>query len=180
MSCYISSGYTLDCRNASTGGVKTLWLLGDAGSALTGWTEDAQERVISASGTGTFYRFELTKQGTSLTENITVNATSQSVVFEPTLVINLPKLDWELRKLFQELVSQNSVIGVVQDNNGRFFTFAWKNGALATSGGIQTGLAYADLNGMNALTFVGGEPDATQEILVTTTLGAVFTGITVQ
>jgi hypothetical protein len=32
---------------------------------------------------------------------------------------------------------------------------------------------------MSALTIVGGEPNATQEILVTTTLGAVFTGITV-
>lgn len=180
MSCYISSGYTLDCRNASTGGVKTLWLLGDAGSSITGWTEDVQERVVSASGTGTMYKFELTKQGTSLTENIAVNTTSQSIVFEPTLVVNLPKLDWELRKLFQELVSQNSVVGVVLDNNGRYFTFAWRNGALATAGGIQTGLAYGDLNGLNALTFVGGEPNATQEILVTTTLGAVFNGITVQ
>lgn len=180
MSCYISSGYTLDCRNASTGGVKTLWLLGSSGSTLTGWTEDAQERVVSASGSGTFYKFELTKQGTSFTEAIAVNATAQSVVFEPTLVVNLPKLDWELRKLFQELVAQNSVIGVILDNNGRYFTFAWKNGALATSGAIQTGLAYADLNGMSALTFVGGEPNASQEILVSTTLGAVFTGISVQ
>ena len=180
MSCYISSGYTLDCRNASTGGVKTLWLLGGSGSVITGFTEDVQERVVCASGTGTMYKFELTKQGTSLTENIAVNTTSQSIVFEPTLVVNLPKLDWELRKLFQELVSQNSVVGMVQDNNGRYFTFAWKNGALATSGGIQTGLAYADLNGINSLTFVGGEPNATQEILVTTTLQAVFSGITVQ
>jgi hypothetical protein len=180
MSCYISSGYTLDCRNASTGGVKTIWLLGDSGSQITGWTSDAQERVVSASGTGTFYKFELTKQGTSFTEPITVNATAQSIVFEPTLVINLPKLDWELRKLFQELVSQNAVFGVIQDNNNRFFTFAWSNGALATEGSLQTGLAYSDLNGMGGLTFVGGEPNASQEILITSTLGAVFSGITVQ
>jgi hypothetical protein len=33
---------------------------------------------------------------------------------------------------------------------------------------------------MSALTIQGGEPNATQEILVTTTLGAIFTGITVQ
>jgi hypothetical protein len=180
MSCFISAGYTLDCRNASTGGVNTLWILGDSGSTITGWTSNGDDQVVSASGSGTFYKFELTKQGTSFTEGITVNTTAQSVVFEPTLVMNLPRLDKDLRNLFQNLVSQNNVVGVVKDNNGRYWAFAWANGALATTGSIQTGLAYGDLNGLNALTFVGGEPNASQEILVTSTLGAVFSGITVQ
>jgi hypothetical protein len=180
MSCYISSGYTLDCRNASTGGLNTVWILGDAGNGITGWTSNGDNQVISASGTGTFYKFELTKQGSSFTEDIGVNTTAQSVVFQPTLVMNLPRLDKDLRNIFQNLVSQNNIVFVVKDNNNRYWAGAWENGALVTSASIATGLAYTDLNGLSALTIQGGEPNASQEILVSTTLAAVFTGITVQ
>jgi len=180
MSCFISSGFTLDCRNASTGGLKTVYILGDAGNQISGWTSNGDDQIISASGSGTFYKFELTKQGSSFTEEIGINTTAQSVVFQPTLVMNLPRLDKDLRNVFQELVSQNNIFFIVEDNNGRYWSGAWENGALVTAGSLASGLAYTDLNGMSALTIAGGEPNATQEILVTTTLGAVFTGITVQ
>lgn len=181
MSCYISSGYTLDCRNASTGGLKTIWLLGDAGAVISGWTSNGDDQILSASGTGTLYQFELVKQSSSFTEGIAVNTQAQSVVFEPTLVINLPKLNASLRNIFQQLVSQNNIVGVALDNNGRYWSFSWANGGLVTAGSIQSGTLYNDLNGMNALTIVGGEPNASQELVVTNgNLQAVFTGITVQ
>lgn len=180
MSCFISSGYTLDCRNASTGGLNTIWLLGDANASISGWTENADEQIVSISGVGTMYKFELTKQGSSFTEEIGVNTTAQSVVFQPTLVMNLPRLDKDLRLLFQNLVSQNQIVGVFKDNNNRYWSFAFVNGALVVSGSIASGLAYTDLNGLSALTIQGGEPNATQEIVVTTNLQDVFTGISVQ
>ena len=180
MSCYISSGYTLDCRNASTGGLSTVWILGGSGNTISAWTSNVDEQIISASGTGVFYKFELTKQGSSFTEEIGINTTAQSVVFQPTLVMNLPRLDKELRNIFQNLVSQNNIVFIVKDNNGRYWSGAWQNGALVTSGSLASGLAYTDLNGMSALTIQGGEPNAAQEILVSTNLQAVFSGITVQ
>lgn len=180
MSCFISSGYTLDCRTSSTGGIKELYILGGAGNSITGWTENVDFQITSISGSGTWYKFELVKQSSSFTEGITVNTTSQNVVFEPTLVINLPRLDKDLRNLFQNLVAQNNVYAIVLDNNNRWWSFAFENGGLVTEGAIQTGQAYADLNGMSALTIVGGEPNATQEILVTTTLAAVMSGMSVQ
>jgi hypothetical protein len=181
MSCFISSGYTLDCRTASTGGISTVWILGGSGSAsVTGWTSNGDDQIVSASGSGTFYKFELTKQGSSFTEDIAVNTTSSSVVFTPTLVMNLPKLDKTLRNMFFELVGQNSILFIVKDNNNRYWSGSWNNGALVISGGIATGQAYTDLNGLNALTIQGGEPEASQEIVVTTTLQAVFSGITVE
>lgn len=179
MSCYIESGFQLDCRNASTGGLNAVWILGNSGNTITAWTSNANEQITAASGSGVFYKFELTKQGSSFTEDIGVNTTAQSVVFQPTLVMNLPRLNYELRLVFQNLVNQNNIFFIVKDNNGQYWSGAWQNGALVTSGGLATGLAYTDLNGMSALTIVGGEPNATQEIVVTTTLGAVFTGITV-
>lgn len=179
MSCYISSGYTLDCRNASTGGVKSIWILGGNNNAITGWTENAIEQITAISGTGVFYKFDLVKQSSSFTEAISVNTTAQSVVFQPTVTINLPKLDAELRLLFQQLVSQNNVYAIVKDNNDRYWSAGFSNGMLVESGSIQTGTLYNDLNGLSALTIIGGEPNASQELLVTTTLGALMTGITV-
>jgi hypothetical protein len=183
MSCFISSGYTLDCRTASTGGISTVWILGGSSSAaISGFTSNVDDQVVSASGTGILYQFQLTKQGSSFTEDIAVNTTSSSVVFTPTLVMNLPRLDKDLRNVFNALVGQNNIVFVIRDNNSRYFTGAWTNGAMVVSGGISTGQAYTDLNGLNALTIQGGEPFATQEILVPagTTLQDVFTGITVE
>lgn len=180
MSCYISSGYTLDCRNASTGGIKELYILGDAGNAITGWTENGDSQITAISGSGTWYKFELVKQSSSFTEGISVNTTSQNVVFEPTLVINLPRLDKDLRNIFQNLVAQNNIFAIIIDNNNRIWSFAFQNGGLVTEGAIQTGQAYADLNGMSALTIVGGEPNATQEILAPSGLASIMTGMNVQ
>lgn len=179
MSCFITEGYALDCRNLSTGGLKAIWILGDSGNTISDWAQNGDEEITSISGTGVFYKFELVKQSSSFSEAITVNTTAQSVVFEPTLTINLPKLSQSLRNIFQNLVNQNNIFAIVEDNNGRYWSFAFENGGLVTAGAIQTGTAYSDLNGMSALTIVGGEPNATQEIVVTTTLGAVMTGITV-
>ena len=167
------------CRNASTGGVKAIWILGDLGNTITGWTENVDEQITAISGSGTFYKFDLVKQSSSFSEAISVNTTAQSVVFEPTLTINLPKLSYELRNVFQQLVSQNNIFAIVLDNNDRYWSFAFANGGLVTAGAMQTGQAYNDLNGLSALTIVGGEPDASQEILVTTTLAAVMSGISV-
>lgn len=183
MSCFLSSGYTLSCRTDSTGGLKRVFILGgSANAAITGFTSNVDEQVVSASGTGVFLKFELTKQGSSFTEEISVNSTSSSVVFNPTLVLNLPKLDNELRNIFFNLVAQNNIVFIVETNNSRFFTGAWTNGALVISGGIGTGMSYTDNSGLNALTIQGGEPVASQEILIPAggTLQTVFTGITVQ
>ncbi len=66
MSCFIENGYTLDCRNESTGGIKALWILGDSGSTITGITYNASDAITGISGDGTFYKFELVRQSSFL------------------------------------------------------------------------------------------------------------------
>ena len=56
MSCYISDGYTLDCRNASIGGIKEMWILGTSGNTISGYTENASEQITSFSGKGTWFK----------------------------------------------------------------------------------------------------------------------------
>jgi len=178
-SCYISTGYTLDCRNASTGGIKSLWILGDAGASITGVTYGGTNgEVTNIAGSGTFYKFELVRQSSSFTEDLQVNTTNQSVVFQPTVQIALPKLNQQLRDLWFDLIKQNAFYAILLDNNDRYWLVGVENGLYVSAGQMLSGLAYNDANGIN-LTAIGGEPNPTVQIEVSTTLGAVMTGITV-
>ena len=104
---------------------------------------------------------------------------AQSVTFSPSLTITLPKLDQSLRNLFFDLVKQNEINAIVKDNNERYWMVYLANGGLVSAGSMATGQAYNDLNGVS-LTITGGEPDASREILVTTTLAAVAPQFTFQ
>jgi hypothetical protein len=172
--CFITTGYTLDCRTSSTGGLRQMWILGGAGNEITGYTVTNGE-VSSISGTGTWFQFQLPKQSSSLSETLGVNTTSQSVTFQPEIVVNLPKLQNSLRNTFVDLVSQNSIYALVEDNNNRYWLVGLDNGLLVTAGSLNSGQAYTDLNGATALTMTGGEPTSIREVLVTTTIAAVFT-----
>lgn len=177
-SCYISDGYTLDCRNASTGGVKSVWVLGDSGNTISGVTYGVTGEVTGLSGSGTWYKFELVRQSSSFTEDLQVNTTNQSVVFQPTVAIALPKLDQALRNLWFDLIKQNAFYMILLDNNDRYWLLGVENGLYASAGQMLSGLAYGDANGIN-LTVIGGEPNPTVQMDVTTTLGALMTGMTV-
>lgn len=179
MSCYIDQGYTLDCRNASIGGIKEIWILGDSGSTISGFTTSVTDSITSFSGTGTWYNFELVKQSSSFTEEILVNDAAQSITFQPLVTISLPKLDQSLRNLFFDLVKQNELFIIVKDNNERYWAVDWSNGGLVNSGSMALGQNYNDLNGIT-LTIQGGEPNPSREIDVVTTLSAIAIGFTVQ
>ena len=110
-----------------------------------------------------------------MSENLGVNTTSQSVTFQPEIVVNLPKLDTTLRDVFVDLVSQNEIYALIEDNNNRYWLVFLDNGGQVTAGSLNTGQAYTDLNGATALTMSGGEPTSIREVDVTTTIAAVFT-----
>jgi len=175
MSCFISEGYALDCRNASLGGLKTIWILGDSGNTITTTTQDADGKYTSISGTGTFYKFELAKGSSSWEEAISVNTTAQSVAFTPTLTLSFPKLNQTLRNTFFELVKQNEIYAVILDNNGRYWLVGPENGLSADAGSMVSGLGLTDLNGVNALVLAGGEPEPSSEI---DNISTAFAGVT--
>ncbi len=67
---------------------------------------------------------------------------------------------------------------IVLDNNDRYWAVGFENGLYISAGQLLSGLAYNDANGAN-MTFLGGEPNPSAEIVVATTLAAVMTGINV-
>ena len=93
MSCYIDSGLTLGCRDASIGGIKAIYVLGASGNTITSVTLDAEDQITAISGSGVMYKFELAKGSSSMSETVAVNATSNSIVYQPSVTLNLPKFD---------------------------------------------------------------------------------------
>lgn len=171
-SCYITTGYTLDCRTSSTGGISEIWILGGSGNTITGYT--VTNSMISAiGGVGTWFKFELPKTSGSMTENLGMNDVSKSIVFQPEITINLPKWDTVLRDTFVDLVSQFSITVLVRDNNNRYWIAGIDNGLMVSAGSLQTGTQYTDGNQMNVV-LTGGEPTSIREVDVTTTIDAVF------
>jgi len=177
MSCYIDAGLTLGCRDASIGGTKVVYILGGSGNTISSITTNVDDQITAISGTGVMYKFELVKGSSSFEETISVNATSNSVVYQPTLTLNLSKYDSVLRNIWFELTKQPEFFVVVADNNGRFWFPGEVNGLTINDGSVFTGAAFTDANG-STLTASGGEPAATREIEVATTIDAVFSGIT--
>jgi hypothetical protein len=177
MSCYIENGLELGCRDASIGGIKAIWVLGASGNTVSTITTNADDQITAISGSGVMYKFELVKQSSSMTETVSVNTTSNSIVYQPSVLMNLTKLDYLLRNVFYELTKQPEFFCVVEDNNGRYWFPGEVNGLSANDATLQTGAAFTDANGAT-ITATGAEPAAVREILVTTTIDAVFSGIT--
>ena len=177
MSCYIESGLTLGCRDASIGGIKAVYILGGSGNTIDSITTSVDDQITAISGTGVMYKFELVKGSSSMEETISVNATSNSIVYQPSLTLNLPKWDNTLRNIWFELTKQPEFFVVVADNNSRYWFPGEVNGLTITDGSVFTGAAFTDANG-STMTATGGEPAATREIEVATTIDAVFSGIT--
>lgn len=178
MSCFIDEGLTLGCRDAAVGGVKAIYILGDSGHTIDTITTDADDYITAVSGSGTFYKFELVKGSSSMEETISVNATSNSVVYQPTITLNLTKLDNTLRKAWYELTKQQEIFCLVLDNNGRWWMPGEVNGLAVSAGSVFTGAAFTDANGSTITLGPGGEPAAVREILIATDIEAVFSGIT--
>jgi hypothetical protein len=110
-----------------------------------------------------------------LSETLGINTTSQSVTFQPEIVVNLPKLQTSLRDTFVDMVSQNEIYALIEDNNQNYWLVGLDNGLLVTAGSLNTGQAYTDLNGATAITMTGGEPTSIRQVAVSTTIQAVFT-----
>ena len=83
MACDITSGFTLGCRD-NTGGLKNIYILSgsiDSTSGATGLLDEV-------SGSGIFYKFELTRQTGDFTEAINANVENGTIFYEQT--VNAP------------------------------------------------------------------------------------------
>lgn len=165
MACDITSGYTLGCRD-NTGGIKNVYILSGSVAGLTG--EDVG-LITEISGSGTFYKYELTRQTGDYTETINASLENGTVFYEQ--VVNAPfhKMESSLRNQIKILAQNPALKIIVETNNGedatagKFFYLGQQNGLSLSGGSGATGTAFGDMNGYT-LTFTGQEPLPASEV----------------
>lgn len=163
MSCEITSGFTLGCRD-NTGGIKNLYILSGSITNIAG----TEGLITSITGSGTFFKFELFRQTSNLTETLTVTPENGTIFYEQSVTAVFFKLQSATRNKVKVLAQNPDLKIVVETNNsvggvGEFFLIGEDTGAqLLTSAGA-TGTAFGDLNGYT-LTFTSQEPDPASEI----------------
>ena len=166
MACDITSGFTLGCRDNS-GGIKNVYILSGSISTIT----EASEGLISAiSGSGTFYKFELTKNTGDITETPTPSLENGTVFYDQSLNVAFHKLQSSIRNQVKVLAQNPDLKIIVETNNGvetpytgRYFLVGRYRGATLSAGSATSGTAFGDAN-QYALTFQGLEPEPMDEI----------------
>jgi hypothetical protein len=160
MACALTQGYTLDCRD-SLGGITEVYFM--AFQDVSSTTEASGVITALTKATGKrFYKYELTKGTSVMTENVNSNVQNGTLYFTPELTIILNKLQVNTRNEIL-LLAQNRLVAVAKDNNGKYWYLGKTRALDLTAGSATSGTAEADRSGYT-LTFAGAEPSMSPEV----------------
>lgn len=176
MSCFISSGISLGCAD-SLGSLKTVYILGDSGHTVSSISQTADEAISGITGTGTFYKFAVKRNTSSLTQTANKSFENGTVYYQPDLVLSFYKYDQDKRNLVKLMAQDDNLKVVVVDQNDTAYYLGEVNGMYLSAGTAETGLAVGDKNGFS-LTLTGQEPNLASTL--TAPLVDVVSGITVE
>ena len=163
MSCQLTTGRIVPCRNKS-GGLKKVFF---ADFGTLGITAEAAG-IVTAWGTPTLYEYDL--RGTSnLDTTVTSSVENGTTFYTETLTLQLQYYDRATSEEIKLLAVGRPHI-VVQDNDDNYLLVGQVNGAALTTGNFTVGANMGDFNGFN-LTFEALEkapPSFVTPSLVTT------------
>lgn len=160
MPCALTQGYTLDCKD-SLGGIKAVWMI-ESGNVTAVTEASGIVSAITKSSGKVFRKYELVKATGSLTETITASVENGTVFYAQELSIVLNKLQANTRNEIL-LLSQNTLLVVVQDANDKYWLLGRTQGCDVTGGTAATGTAQGDRNGYT-LTITGAEKQLAPEV----------------
>jgi hypothetical protein len=149
MSCALTAGYTLGCKD-SVGGIKYVHIANQSSI-----TYDPVVAGAVATVAGTFFKYELPINTAQFTETVTSSEQTGTTFYTTELTIQLPKLTATLRNELK-LMAQAKLAVVATDRNGVQWILGYENGVNLTTGTGATGTAMGDLNGLT-LTFSTNE-----------------------
>jgi len=143
--CELSSGFTLDCKDA-IGGIKQIVLLDK--TLVTGITLDASQVITAIAGPtdADLYTYELPTQTGSFEETINFNRDNGTVFYTQTVNVMIHKLS-AAKRLELQSVAQARVIVFVEDTNGNWWAVGYEYGADLSTATAGTGTVLGDANG---------------------------------
>lgn len=162
MSCNLSTGFELDCKDG-VGGIKEVLFAALSDVVEADISYDTTTDEIEALPTMTIYRYVLDRELSSYTDTGTYDiGGSYHFVQELSLVIK--NLTSAKRLEIMEKVGRNRVVAFIRHNgkagsSDKIVALGLQNGLDLTSGQAGSGTALADLEGYT-LTFSGDEPSS--------------------
>ena len=144
MSCALTSGYALGCRN-SVGGIRNVRLAALAGTSVLTNGSGTVTGLTTSPASG-FYLFELPKQTSQFTETITGSTENGTIFYQQDLQLIFNRMSVALRNQVR-LMAQNRLVAIVETRNGAFWMLGSENGLELNTGTSQTGTAMGDRNG---------------------------------
>jgi hypothetical protein len=167
MSCSLTSGFVLDCKD-SVGGVKAIHLIN---FAATGFTVSGGEVTATTIASGSVYTYEMPKGVGSMTTTTNVSTENGTVFNQTDVVARLRKLATTKRNELK-LLSQNRVFCIVEDNNSTYWLVGKEYGCDITAMTSETGTAMGDNYGYNfTLSAIESESPYKLQVSVVTALG---------
>lgn len=164
MSCSITSGITLSCKD-SQGGIEYLYIA-DLPTYDT-ITTDVDGKITSLDAGGTpatinWYKYEVPKQTSNFQQTITADNAAGTVFYQQDALFVFNKMSSVIRDQIKLLAQNPKLLVVVKDGNGAFWSVGVTRGAEISAGTMGTGTAYGDRNG-GEITITGLEPDPSYE-----------------
>ena len=149
MPCALTTGFTLDCKDA-IGGVRSVRLTTLAEyEALAAVVANGKVSSWGSAST-VFFKYDQLKETSSMVETINASAQNGTVYYTPEVTIVMSKLESDRRNEIK-LLAQNRLVAIVETNDEtpRFFVVGVTTGLEVSAGTSATGTAYADLQGYN-------------------------------
>ena len=166
MSCSITSGISLSCKD-SQGGIDYLYVA-DLPNYDTITTDvDGLVESLDLNGSPvsiTWFKYEVPKQSSSFTETINADNTAQTVYYQQDALMVFTKMESAKRDQIKLLAQNPKLLVVVKDGNGKFWSVGISRGAELSAGTVSTGTSYGDRNG-GEITLTGLEPEPSYECL---------------
>jgi hypothetical protein len=153
MSCALTSGFTLDCRD-SVGGIQALYI--NTTANVTAYTE-ASGTVTALTKSSVFYKYELEEENSMAQSVLTGSRPNGTVFFAQQVSAIFQKLTYQTRDKIVAL-GKNRLVIIVKDNNGKYWICGKDRGLMITTSTAVTGTAMGDLNGYTVV-FDGNEPN---------------------
>lgn len=159
MSCILSSGYSLGCKD-NTGGIQKFYI-GNY-SALTNFTYDSTGTITGGTSVSTFYTFNQRNEVGEFSQEGQHSVENGTNFWNQTCILTLYKNQASIRDLLYTM-AQTQLQVIVLDQNGKYFLVGEQNGADVTASSASAGKAYGDLNG-STITILAKEPSPSREI----------------
>ena len=153
MSCALTQGYTLDCRD-NVGGVKEIYITELANMTTPTVSSGTVTSITMQTGTQ-FWQYQLEKETSSLIEHIQTNDSNGTIYYEQDLDFSIRKLQANWRNEIRSL-AQNRIAVIVLDRNGKYWLCGMNNGLEIQNSETLSGKGMGDFNGYQ-LKFKGKE-----------------------